>query len=137
MLPEGDVPTRGGPMKKPIAFAALALALAACSQSGPAPSDEVVEAPKSGPSVPHVTAEARATQIEKARKAMPAATNIDPQTDKAIDVMLGDHAAYHKAFTDFQKAVAANDVESVAAMVRYPMTVELGGTKVVIENASR
>jgi hypothetical protein len=124
-------------MKKLFATAALALALAACSDSGQAPSEPTVEAPKSGPSVPHITTEQRAAQIEKARTTMPAAINIDPQTDKAIDLMLGDHAAYHKAMTDFQKAVAAKDVESVAAMVRYPMTLDIDGSKVVIESRSR
>lgn len=125
-------------MNKPFATAMLALALVACSQT-PTPHDTAVaDAPKTGPSVKHTTPEERATRIAAAKKAMPAAASVDPQTDQAIDVMLGGHhAEYRRAIDDFQKAVAAKDQDKVAAMVQYPITIDVNGKKVVIESAMR
>jgi len=124
-------------MIKPFATAVVVLALAACTETAPPPPASVEDAPKTGPSVKRTTPEEHAARVAAAKKAMPAAANIDPQTDQAIDVMLGDHVAYHKAIDDFQKAVAAKDKDKVAAMVQYPITIDVDGKKVVIESAMR
>ncbi len=59
----------------------------------------------------------------------------DQQTDDTIDAVLGDHAAYHAAFDALQAAVEAKDVSAVAALVRYPISVSIGGKSKVIANA--
>ena len=124
-------------MYKPFAAALLALALVACgsSENGVHHPDETAATPV-GPK--QVTTDAqKAKRAEETRKTMPAALNPDPQIDKAIDNRLGDHAAYKKTITDFQAAVAAHDVDTVAALVRYPLTAEVDGQKVVIESVGR
>ncbi len=122
-------------MNKLIALALLALTLSACDAS--APTQSTAAATHAAASAAPVEKPGIATPFAGTVHALPASANEDPQTDRAIDNVLGNHAAYHKAMTDFQKAVAANDRAGVAAMVRYPMRVDLDGKQVVIEDAAR
>ena len=49
--------------------------------------------------------------------------------NQAIDAVLGDHVAYQRVILATRKAVAAHDIAGVAALVRYPITVTIGGKK--------
>ena len=49
--------------------------------------------------------------------------------NQAIDAVLGDHVAYERVILATRKAVAAHDAAGVAALVRYPITVTIGGKK--------
>jgi len=53
-----------------------------------------------------------------------------------IDNVLGDHAQYEAAITAFQQAVVAGSREDVAAFVRYPIVVSVGGSKQTIRSAA-
>ncbi len=69
-----------------------------------------------------------------------AAATADTAADVAavnrnIDQLLGDHTRYEPVILAFQKAVAAKDAAAVAALVAYPLTVQLGGRTVKIRNA--
>lgn len=55
--------------------------------------------------------------------------------NRNIDQLLGDHTQYEPVIRAFQKAVAAKDAAAVAALVAYPLTVQLGGKTVKIRNA--
>ena len=55
--------------------------------------------------------------------------------DARIDRVLGDHAPYRAAFARLQRAVAAEDAATVAAMVDYPFTATIDGRKTAIEDA--
>ncbi len=59
----------------------------------------------------------------------------DQQTDQTIDNVLGDHAVYQAAFEALQAGVKAKDAASVAALVRYPISISIGGKTKVIANA--
>ena len=126
-------------MNKLIAAALLALTLSACDSPAPIEPTAVTVTAHHAMSAAQAEARASASPIETATRGLPPSANNDPQTDHAIDNLLGkgNHVAYRKAMVDLQKAVAANDRAGVAAMVRYPMTVDIDGTKVVIKNESR
>ena len=51
-----------------------------------------------------------------------------------IDRVLGNHARYETTINAFQQAVAAGSKEDVAAFVRYPIPVSVGGKKVIINS---
>ncbi|AFE05989.1 hypothetical protein COCOR_04723 [Corallococcus coralloides DSM 2259] len=53
-----------------------------------------------------------------------------------IQSILGEPAKYEQAFTSFQKAVAAHDSKTVAALVAYPFTANVGGRKVKLPDAA-
>jgi hypothetical protein len=65
-----------------------------------------------------------------------AAGDAEADVDQAIDDALGDHATYRKVIENLQKAVAAKDAAAVAALVRYPISVDIAGKKTVIEDAA-
>ncbi|MBN9684634.1 MULTISPECIES: hypothetical protein [unclassified Corallococcus] len=53
-----------------------------------------------------------------------------------IQRILGEPAKYEQAFATFQKAVAAHDAKTVAALVAYPFTATVGGRKVKLPDAA-
>jgi hypothetical protein len=121
-------------MNKSLPSVLLVVALSACSQSV-TPTTPVTDTPVSKNVAIHEDPAKRAARVGAAKKVMPSYAEADTQVDHAIDNLLGDHTAYHQAITDFQGAVAANDSGRVAAMVRYPITVQYEGKPVVIESA--
>jgi hypothetical protein len=56
-------------------------------------------------------------------------------TNGAIDNAFGEHAKYGAVVLSLQKAVAAHDSTAVANLVRYPISVSIGGRKTMIRNA--
>lgn len=50
-------------------------------------------------------------------------------TSESIQFLLGDSTQYRDAITAFQRAVKAHDAAAVAALVSYPITVRIGGSK--------
>ena len=47
--------------------------------------------------------------------------------NQTIDETLGDHVAYERVILATQKAIAARDAAALAALVRYPIKVEIRG----------
>ncbi len=127
-------------MKKFIAIVVILLAVLVYASHRSSVASETaigVQAAATAVLAEHALTTPAAVDVAARNKAVLPPASFDPQTDVAIDNMLGNHVAYHRAIDDLQKAVATNDKDAVAAMVRYPMTVQVDGEKVVIENASR
>jgi len=61
-------------------------------------------------------------------------TAADTAVDDAIDSSLGDHQRYRPVIDAFQAAVAADDAAKVAALVHYPIGVDIDGKPVVMKN---
>ena len=51
----------------------------------------------------------------------------DQAVNDSIDSNLGDHTRYRAVIQDLQAAVAADDAAKVASLVRYPISVDIGG----------
>jgi hypothetical protein len=60
----------------------------------------------------------------------------DKAIDEAIDTLLGDHAKYRTAIDAYQKAVAEEDKEAVAALIDYPFSTTIDGKRTSLKNAS-
>ena len=58
-------------------------------------------------------------------------------TSESIQLILGDSAEYRHVITAFQAAVQAHDAAGVAALVRYPITVRVGGTSRTIKSPQK
>ncbi|MGH8061246.1 MAG: hypothetical protein ACREO7_04435 [Pseudoxanthomonas sp.] len=65
-----------------------------------------------------------------------AALAIDDHADvnASIDRLLGDHARYEAVIEAYQKAVTGGDKAAVAALVAYPLKVDIRGSKVMIRD---
>lgn len=116
-------------MHHPLALSCLAtcavLALAACRQPV-APADTTSAVP------------AEATPATAGTDATPAvAAEDDSAINQTIDEVLGDHAAYRDAFDRLQRGVASGDKEAVAALVSYPIEVQVGGRKMEIADTKQ
>jgi hypothetical protein len=123
-------------MNKLTVSALLALCVCACTQK--------VETAPAVVTVPQQLANQKADATwpkvatpEEKHAALPLWNATELQTDRAMDSVLGDHVAYRKAMTDLKQAIAAKDQDAVAAMVRYPMTADVGGQKVKIESPAQ
>lgn len=57
------------------------------------------------------------------------------EVNQNIDQLLGDHTKYQAVIVALQKAVAANDAKSVAALVDYPIGVKINGKETHIKSA--
>ncbi len=128
-----------------LAAAVLTALLGACqppAQTSAADATAVAEpasrsAPSKNTDVPSANKAAAAADA-----AMPGATipgsagDAETDVDQAIDDALGDHATYRKVIEDLQKAVAAKDAAAVAALVRYPISVDIAGSKTVLKDAA-
>ena len=80
-----------------------------------------------------------------AADAAPAATNgsvVAPPADDdaavnaSIDKVLGDHARYQRVIKAYQKAVGDGDKAAVAALVDYPIKVDIDGSKTTVRDAA-
>lgn len=60
----------------------------------------------------------------------------EADTDAAVDNMLGDHLAYRAVFDAMQAAIAEEDVAAFAALVDYPITVEIDGEAMILADAA-
>jgi hypothetical protein len=58
----------------------------------------------------------------------------DATVDNLIDNVLSDHAAYHQLFTTLQTAVTNHNPAAVAPLVKYPITVNISGSKTTIHS---
>lgn len=102
------------------------------------PSDQKAEpvvlqpspAPGSPPAVDPVAG--RMTAPPVVATAIVESSDTDAATNASIDALLGDHEPYQAAITSLQNAVAAGDAAAVAAMIDYPITVEIDGKKTAI-----
>ena len=56
----------------------------------------------------------------------------DTAVNASIDKLLGDHASYQAVIEAYQEAVAKGDKAAVAALVGYPIKVDLGGSRITI-----
>lgn len=57
----------------------------------------------------------------------------DLTTSESVQFLLGDSTQYREAITAFQQAVKAHDAAGVAALVRYPIKVRIGGSSRTIK----
>lgn len=64
------------------------------------------------------------------------ATAVDDDTaiNASIDKLLGDHARYRTVIQAYQKAIADSDKAAVAALVDYPIEVDIDGSKTLIKD---
>lgn len=136
----------------PVAISLAMLSLAACTAQPPAASPQTyaaAAAPATAAAVaPATTASpadtspaapaAPAAPAEAAQEKQPdvaTGTAGDAAVDKAIDDNLGDHARYRPVIEAFQAAVSAGDAAAVAALVHFPIGVEIDGKRVVLHDA--
>ncbi|WP_454831204.1 hypothetical protein [Pseudoxanthomonas wuyuanensis] len=119
---------------KPVALAAIlgCLLSSACDKPAGAPAAAAETSAAAGdsaaPAAPDpVTAPAgnAAVPVDEAGAA---------QVDKSIDGLLGDHTRYKAAIESLQQAVAANDSAAVAALISYPIDVEINGRKTTLKD---
>ncbi len=104
----------------------------------PTPGDEV---PASGMSPDSVSAgaEADAAPAAPADATVPApASEGEGEGDARarIERLLGDADQYETLFNNLQRGVAANDAAAVAALMRYPLNVHVGGNKRSVADAA-
>lgn len=123
---------------------ALALAcplwLAGCNPATPPSAAEDVPPPMSGPVAPQPPGD----RIGASTPDVPAASlpevartvEAEGGAHARIDTLLGDAAQYEQVFKALQQAVASDDRAAVAALVRYPLSVEIDGSKHEIADAA-
>lgn len=132
---------QGIPMNR--TFFALPLAmflLGGCGKPAemPVESVPVARAPVSGASdeaaSAPVPAPTDADSAPAARSALGVAPALDDDTavNASIDKLLGDHARYQAVIEAYRKAVGEGDKAAVAALVGYPLKVDLGDGKATI-----
>ena len=67
--------------------------------------------------------------------AVPASAASESAVNARIEALLGDSTRFETSIKLFEQAVAADSREDVAAFVRYPIVVTIGGHKRVIRSA--
>lgn len=65
--------------------------------------------------------------------AMPALAD-ESSVNQDIDQLLGDHTKYQAVIVALQEAVAAHDAKGVAALVSYPIGVEINGKETNVKS---
>ena len=60
----------------------------------------------------------------------------DKVINASIDRLLGDHAKYQAVIEAYQQAVTRGDKAAVAALVDYPLQVDIDGSRTAIRDAS-
>jgi hypothetical protein len=119
---------------KRVALAIIAgcLLLSACGKPADAPS----VAAETSPAAENTAAPANPESREAAPPAGDVATSgpADAQVDNSIDDLLGDHTRYKAVIESLQQAVAAGDSAAVAALVSYPIDVQINGRKTTLNN---
>ena len=125
---------QGIPMNRTLFAPVLAmLLLGGCNKPADTPvaigaGDEAVSAPESVPTVADpVPAAANGSVLAPA-------SDDDMAVNSAIDKLLGDHARYQVVVEAYQQAVADGDKAAVAALVDYPIRVDIAGTKTTIRD---
>ncbi len=112
----------------------VALMLAACGPT--APTGDATASADAAPAASEApAAEAPATGTSAA--ATPGAgarTEADQAVDASIERVLGDPAPYRDVVERLQAAVASDDAAAVAALVRYPIQVQIDGTPTTLDN---
>lgn len=93
----------------------------------PTPGDEV---PASGLSPDSVSAGVEADAVPAA------AAEGEGDARARIERLLGDADQYETLFNHLQRGVAANDAAAVAALMRYPLNVHVGGNKRSVADAA-
>jgi len=68
---------------------------------------------------------------------LPALAQTGAEVDDAVNTDLGDPALYHTAFDAIHEAVANDDAAGVAEWVSYPITVNVGGKSLTIDDAAQ
>lgn len=130
------VPSQGIPMNRTL-FALLSamLLLGACGKPADTPvagvpadaaDDQAVSAPESVPIAANPAPAATNGSI------VAPAPDDDTVVNASIDRVLGDHARYQAVIQAYQKAVADGDKAAVAALVDYPIKVDIDGSKTTI-----
>lgn len=66
----------------------------------------------------------------------PATAQTAASVNSTLDTLFGSHAPYHKFFDTLQKAIAADDRQTVASLVDYPVEVQIGGKTTKIADAA-
>lgn len=112
-----------------------ALVLGGCGKSADAPAagvpanatgDETVSTPAPAPTA--------ADPVPAATNDATVASAVDDHTaiNASIDRLLGDHTRYQAVIEAYQRAVARGDKAAVAALVEYPIKVDIDGDKATI-----
>lgn len=111
---------------KPADMAVESVPVASMPTSGAG--DEAVSAPASVPT--------DAASVPAGTSMPNVAPAIDDHTavNASIDRLLGDHARYQTVIEAYRKAVAEGDKAAVAALVDYPIKVDLGGSMTTIRD---
>lgn len=68
--------------------------------------------------------------------ALPAFAASEADVNATIDSSLGDHGRYETTIKAFQQAVTDGNKQDVAAFVRYPIVVTIGGRKRTVTSAA-
>lgn len=128
-------------MKPHLLLLPIALSLAACGAGAPAdpaatPADAPPSAPMQETTPPAAPMPPTAPETSASTPAAVDATRSEAERgmDATIEKLLGDPARYREAIERLQTAVADDDAAAVAALVRYPIEVEIGGRQVAIED---
>ena len=114
--------------------------------------DPAAPPPMQGPAAPTPPDDTEAptphTRDAPFQPAAPAAPATPPEADAPtsepaqgdararIERVLGDAAAYEKVFTDLQQGVARGDQAAVAALMRYPLRVDVAGKARQVRDAA-
>jgi hypothetical protein len=121
--------------RTPLGLLLAMLLLCGCGKPADTPAASV---PASGADDQAVSAPG---SVPIAANPAPAATNgsivapapdDDTAVNASIDRVLGDHARYQAVIQAYQKAVADGDKAAVAALVDYPIKVDIDGSKTTI-----
>lgn len=129
-----------------ILLLASPLWLTACGQAVPPPEETAAPPPMRADAQP--TPPQRPASPAETTKPSAAAADSDAQTDSTvvsatgeetsrsrIQRLLGDPEAYETLFRQLQEGVAADDRAAVSTLMRYPLRVEVDGTRREIADA--
>ena len=125
-------------MNKPLLiFVLVTLLLGGCDKSSDTPaanvsadgaSDEAVSAPASTASADD------AAPVATNDSGIAPAVDDDTAINASIDRLLGNHASYQAVIEAYQRAVTRGDKAAVAALVDYPIRVDIDGNKTAIRD---
>lgn len=121
---------------------ALSIGFLLCACGAGSTADPTPPVPAANPATASATPVAQAPTPVEPAPTLPAAAGPAPVSDTegeqavdaSIDSALGDHTRYRPVIQDFQAAVAAGDASRVAALVHYPIGVDIGGKNTVLKN---
>jgi len=112
------------------------LGAAAILAAAPIVAGQAVGAPRETAPVVASPAEAAPAGVAPVAVAPLAVAPDDASVDRAIDRALGDHAKYQAVIVTLKQAVANHDAAAVAALVEYPLRVDIGGKKSHVRSAN-